>query len=93
MRVKRGIQDTSKPGGFYKDGSTFTGAVRLLMARREIDWKALHSLKISLEDLPVGVPFAYEGGLLHREVKLPSFVDPLETYVDQLEDMAIANGL
>ena len=92
MRVKRGTRDTSQPGGYYKDQSTFNGAIRLLLARHEIDWKALHALKITLEDLSLGLPLAHDA-LIQGWVKLPSFLDPLDEYLVELDEIAAANGI
>ena len=49
MRVKRGITDTSKPGGFCKDQCTFDGALRILEQRKSIDFNAIYAGKVSLE--------------------------------------------
>jgi len=38
LRVKRGLADTSKPGGLYKDQVYLEGAMQLLQHRKEIDW-------------------------------------------------------
>ena len=49
LRVKRGLTDTSKPGAFCKDQATLDGAMRILMKRKEIDFRALFAGKVSLE--------------------------------------------
>jgi len=49
LRVKRGLTDTSKPGGFCKDQATFDGSMRILERRNEIHIPALFAGKVSLE--------------------------------------------
>ena len=49
LRVKRGMSDTSKPGGFCKDQSTFDGVMRILEQRDQIDFNAIYAGKVSLE--------------------------------------------
>lgn len=38
LRVKRGLSDTSKPGGLYKDQVYLEGALKLLEHRKDINW-------------------------------------------------------
>ena len=45
VRVKRGMTDTGQPGGYYKDGSNFGGAIRLLRRRKTIDFRLLHCVR------------------------------------------------
>jgi hypothetical protein len=49
LRVKRGMVDTSKPGGFCKDQATFDGAMRILENKDKIDFNAIYAAKVSLE--------------------------------------------
>mmetsp|Transcript_3488 Transcript_3488/g.5934 ORF Transcript_3488/g.5934 Transcript_3488/m.5934 type:complete len:344 (-) Transcript_3488:703-1734(-) len=49
LRVKRGMGDTSKPGGFCKDQATFDGAMRILENQDKIDFNAIYAGKVSLE--------------------------------------------
>ena len=49
LRVKRGMTDTSKPGGFCKDQATFDGAMRILENKDKIDFNAIYAGKVSLE--------------------------------------------
>jgi len=51
LRVKRGLADTSQPGGLYKDQVYLEGALRLLKERKNIDWHGFYSAKLNLEDL------------------------------------------
>lgn len=95
MRVKRGVEDTSKPLGFYKDQATFSGAVRLLALRRSINFRHLHLCKCSVEELPAVKPFLSQiinsgNGLL------PWFVetdDEYSKYMTQLDEIAKANNI
>ena len=50
VRVKRSVEDTSQPKGFYKDQVYFKGAVEILKMRDQIDFMKLHAVKISKED-------------------------------------------
>ena len=49
VRSKRGIVDTSKPGGMARDQNYFDGFLRILEARKSIDFHALYAAKVSLE--------------------------------------------
>lgn len=52
MRVKRGQQDTSLPGGFYKDQAYLLGAVELLTHLDKIpDLRMLYASKLGVKDL------------------------------------------
>ena len=51
LRVKRGLNDTSQPGGLYKDQVYLEGALKLLENRKTIDWQVFYSAKINVEDL------------------------------------------
>lgn len=51
LRVKRGLSDTSSPGGLYKDQVYLEGAVQLLKNRKTIDFKTLYCGKLNLSDL------------------------------------------
>jgi hypothetical protein len=48
--VKRGIADTSKPNGMYKDQIYFKGAVEILIKRKKLNMYHLHAGKITVED-------------------------------------------
>jgi hypothetical protein len=41
LRVKRGVIDTSQPGGFYKDQAYLRGAAQILKNRDSIDFNKL----------------------------------------------------
>ena len=51
LRLKRGMIETSEPGGLYKDQCYLEGAVLFLQNRESIDIIGLFTGKISLEDL------------------------------------------
>jgi hypothetical protein len=51
LRAKRGVSDTSQPGGYYKDQCYLSGAAQILLNRDSIDFYKLYSGKISLDDL------------------------------------------
>lgn len=55
MRVKRGVADTTKPGGkpvlnlgMYKDQIYFMGAINVLRNRHKINFAELHCGKINI---------------------------------------------
>ena len=50
VRVKRGVRDTGRKAGFYKDQVYLIGAVEVLRARDRIDFFKLYKGKICLED-------------------------------------------
>ena len=72
LRVKRGLSDTSKPGGLYKDQVYLEGALKLLQARNEIDWEMFYSAKFNIEDLKR--PRLLKK-LVKDEIVLPKFVE------------------
>ena len=92
LRVKRGMQDTGRPGGYYKDLSNFDGAARLLQQRRTIDWPLLHCVRVSIEDFGAATPAA-KRALAGGAVLLPGFVAAEEAYRQGIEEMAEANGV
>lgn len=51
LRVKRGMEDTKDEGGLYKDQVYLEGALKILKARKDIDFKLLYGGKINIEDL------------------------------------------
>ena len=75
MRSKRGLVDTSEPGGLYKDQVYLEGAIKILRERKSIDFVALYTGKISVEDLKR--PFLVKYVFLADRVLNSSFV-PLE---------------
>ena len=88
LRVKRGLNDTSKPGGLYKDQVYLEGALQLLELRKEIDWHGFYSAKLNLEDLK-------RTKLMKKmktdDVVLPKFVEDADDYVRRLDVIAKHN--
>ena len=88
LRVKRGLTDTSKPGGLYKDQVYLEGALKLLENRKDIDWQGFYSAKLNLEDLkrPMLMKKLKKDGIV-----LPKFVENVEEYVKCLDVIAKHN--
>lgn len=51
LRVKRGLIDSSEPGGLYKDQVYLEGAVAILRERKTLDFHGLCCGKISIEEM------------------------------------------
>ena len=68
------------------------GAVRLLAARREIDFTLLHCVRVSIEDFPRATPAARRACAAGR-VLLPRFVREADAYRRELDEIAAANGI
>jgi hypothetical protein len=95
LRVKRGMTDTGLPGGYYKDGSNFVGAIRLLRLRKTIDFRLLHCVRTSIEDFPRALSAA-RAALASGVAILPAFIaneTALEEYHAVLDELASANGV
>ena len=90
LRVKRGIQDTSLPGGCYKDSVYLSGAIKILQNRRKIDFKLLYSGKLSIEDL-----FRSEirDICVSEDIMYPAFLNNLPVYLEALDTIAEINGI
>lgn len=88
LRVKRGLTDTSVPGGLYKDQVYLEGALQLLEKRKEIDWKGFYSAKLNLDDL--NKPKIMKK-LKKDNIVLPNFVLDVEDYVSRLDVIANHN--
>jgi len=75
VRAKRGLLDTSQPGGFVKDQMYLTGAMEILEQRHRIDFDALYIGKLSVVD----AHRAKCTGLARTEhVQLPVFLQTTE---------------
>lgn len=71
VRIKRGLGDTSKPGGFLKDHSYFQGFCKIKKFVKEGgDIKKLYSGKIGIEHL-----YLLEKGVLKNPKIIPSFLE------------------
>lgn len=90
LRVKRGLTDTSKKGGLYKDQVYLEGAVKILSLRHHLDFKSLLCAKISLSDYHRPEIFRllnYEGQIL------PPFMENMEDYLECLNEIAECNHI
>jgi hypothetical protein len=88
LRVKRGLTDTSQPGGLYKDQVYLEGALQLLEHRKDIDWHGFYSAKLNLEDLKRP---RLMNKLKKDNIVLPKFVECQEDYVKCLDTIAKHN--
>ena len=86
--MKRGLADTSKPGGLYKDQVYLEGAMKLLQHRKEVDWQGFYSAKLNMEDLKR--PKLMKK-LRKDDIVLPKFVENVEEYVKCLDVIAKHN--
>lgn len=78
IRVKRGLEDTSVPGGYYKDQVYLEGAVQILQDRKNLDFHGLCCGKISLEDLRK--PHIAKK-LKKENITIPPFMLDMERYM------------
>ena len=88
LRVKRGLADTSQPGGLYKDQVYLEGALKLLEHRKEVDWPGFYSAKLNIEDL--NRPRLMKK-LKKADLVLPKFLDDVEEYKRCLDVIAKHN--
>jgi hypothetical protein len=88
LRVKRGMTDTSIPGGLYKDQVYLEGAYKILKERKNINFFALISGKISLEDLYR--PFLMKILRLDN-LMIPPFMRDMKKYMKGLDRIAKIN--
>jgi hypothetical protein len=74
MRVKRGLVDPNRPGGFTKDHAYLTGleVVGQHLAARPFDLAALFATKWALEFLPLAQRLIAAGELRTTYVRVPS---------------------
>jgi len=84
-RIKRGMTDTSQPGGYYKDKVYLEGAVEYLQGRKSMDIIALHSSKLSFEDLKK--PNVTK--ILNKQnIVLPPILENMDKYMEALDFIA-----
>ena len=88
LRVKRGLADTSLPGGLYKDQVYLEGALKLLENRHSVDWQGFYSAKFNIEDLKR--PKLMKK-LKKENLVLPKFVEDPASYVRALDVIAKDN--
>lgn len=93
VRAKRGLSDTSQPGGFAKDQMYLAGAVEILENRHRINFDALYAGKISLND----AARAKATGLARtNNMMLPKFLRGTQQrarYQTLLDEIVRDNGL
>jgi hypothetical protein len=93
VRAKRGLLDTSQPGGFAKDQHYLIGAMEILEQRRKIDFVSLYAGKISVLDSHR----VRSTGLAKMEhLSLPIFLQGSEQrarYIEKLDEIVHDNDL
>lgn len=88
LRVKRGMTDTSEPGGLYKDQVYLEGAVTILKERKTLDFHGLCCGKISIEDMKrLGVAKK----LRKEQIKIPPYMRDMDQYMHALDIIAKVN--
>ena len=90
LRVKRGIKDTSMPGGCYKDSVYLSGAIKILQNRKNIDFRKLYSGKLAIEDY---FRPEIQSLCIIEDIKLPVFLNDMKVYLDALDRIAEVNGI
>lgn len=88
MRVKRGISNTSSPGGMFKDQSYFIGAINILKKRKEVNFQKMYSGKISLNNLKNKFN---ELSLVKDECIYPYFIKDQKKFMEILDKISNAN--
>lgn len=89
VRAKRGLFDTSAPGGCPKDQCYLRGAFDLLRNRAKIDWPLMFMGKLALRDIPRMKKFSVDKFFLPAVVK----GDNLPDFKRALDEIAAENGL
>ena len=96
-RVKGGLRDTSKMGGFCRDQAYWAGAVHFLRKRNTVDLRLLHVGRINIDEATVPPGSALEdwpsAALDFDEYTLPPFLKDLDDYRGKLDQIAAANFL
>lgn len=90
VRAKRGLEETDRGGGFYKDKAYFEGAMKVLLKRREFDIELLYSGKISVSDL---LKPEVQALIVKENMKVPHFIEDKEEYKRVLDTIARTNFL
>lgn len=88
VRVKRGMRDTSRKGGMFKDQVYLRGAIEIIKHRNEIDFVALFSGKIGLSDY---FRLQKHDQIEHRGLVLPYFLHDIDSYKAALNKIAEVN--
>lgn len=96
-RVKGGLRDTSKVGGFCRDQAYWAGAVHYLRKRNVVDLRLLHMGRINIDEAgvpPNSAPESWPSAALDfDEFAIPSFLADLDDYKAKLDQVAAANYL
>jgi hypothetical protein len=87
-RVKRGISNPNEIGCYSRDQSYFEGAIEILENLDEIDFDALMSGKLCVDELNRVRRLARTSAL-----KLPKFMMNSATYREKLREIGITNGI
>jgi len=91
VRVKRGVADTAKPGGMYKDQIYFMGAISVLKNRHKLNFTELHCGKINVEDC---LKLSEKGQIsTHDKLKMPAFISDMKLYMRCLDHIAQVNEI
>ena len=90
VRAKRGLADTSDPGGLAKDQVYMHGAIELLELRRSLDFSLLYVGKVSHRD---AFRLAAEGISRLDRIQLPHFMADRDRYYSLLDDIVADNNL
>ncbi len=88
LRTKRGVEDTSQPGGLTKDISYLEGSVLVWqwLMKSGNHAKDLYIGRIGLADLPDFLPMAKKENLVY-----PHFLDDYEQYISHMDEIGKVN--
>jgi hypothetical protein len=89
LRVKRGLKDTSQPGGCCKDQAYLAGVLKLLIHRKDFSMRLLYSGRVPVECIKA----AQHCAILDDSITLPSFVLETAAYEKVWLDIIQCNGL
>jgi hypothetical protein len=90
VRAKRGLANTSEPGGLAKDQVYMHGAIELLELRRNFDFSLLYVGKVSHRD---AFRLAAEGLSRLDRIQLPHFMSDRDRYYSLLDEIVADNNL
>ncbi len=92
VKAKRGLRDTSMPGGFTKNQVYFTGAIQVMrwLRKNHYDARPLYVGKVALDDLQTGLQHSE---LTLEELHVPQLILRRDWYKTQLELIARENKL
>eukprot|EP00347_Sterkiella_histriomuscorum_P022540 403338105 len=93
MRVKRGLQNSQEPGGFYKDQVYLRGAVDILKNRKNLNFEDLYAGKIALDDVLL-ISNDIKKIKYNKDkvsIKLPTFLKNIDLYAKAIDEIAEIN--